>query len=55
MAPTIRMSRSIGYSGINILIVRSLGKNPVSGGMPLIDRIIIGIYRNKFLCDEQVD
>lgn len=43
MAPVIRIIRSIGYCGISILIVINFGKNPVNGGIPLMDIIIRGM------------
>lgn len=53
IAPIIRMIRRGGYSGISMLIVISFGKNPVRGGMPLIDIINRGIIRDIFLCELQ--
>lgn len=49
MAPIIKIINSIGCSADIILMVISLGKNPDSGGIPLIDKINKGIIRDKFL------
>lgn len=35
------------------IITISLGKNPVNGGRPLIDRIISGIIRNIIFMEEE--
>lgn len=42
----IRIIKSRGYSGIRIFMVISLGKNPIRGGIPLIDMIIKGVVIN---------
>lgn len=43
MAPMIKIIKVIGYGGRRYIITISFGKNPVSGGSPLIDKIIKGI------------
>jgi hypothetical protein len=45
---------SVGYRGRSRLIVMSFGKNPVSGGIPLIDRIIRGAIVDIMLMLEHI-
>lgn len=50
IAPIIKIVNRAGYSGISINMVINLGKNPVNGGMPLIDRISKGADKRMCLC-----
>jgi len=43
IAPMINMIIKVGCIGIRRSMVISFGKNPLRGGIPLIDIIIIGI------------
>jgi hypothetical protein len=49
MAPMINRSKRAGYMGIRRSTVISFGKNPLRGGIPLIDIIIMGIMNGMKL------
>lgn len=54
MAPIIRIIVRVGYRGSRRLIVINLGKNPVSGGIPLIDIIMRGMMMYNIFILEHI-